>query len=175
MRLLKQACTVLHHQLCHPRRPISDRLPERAWPVPGVTQSPIAFFTIICNWWKAVSETCRGRRTMWATSCVHAALNIRIGASYLFIRKQAGIWTTAFQQQLRWNDDAWEVLRGIGEYPPLNWGCSLPSNYQQAGTLQQRCMSINETSVWLWIEKNDSMKKQDHPALHDKWSDNINF
>lgn len=49
MRLLNRACSVIHHQLCHPRCPISDRLPERASPRSWSDPKSHGFR---CNWWK---------------------------------------------------------------------------------------------------------------------------
>ena len=80
---------------------------------------------------------------------------------------------TQIQQPCRWNDDAWEVLGGIGKHHH-KLGCRLLSNYQQPPMPRQQRMSIIETSVWLRIETNDSSIRA-HPALHDKWSDNICF
>lgn len=158
-RLFNKACCAVHHQLCHPRHPISDHLPEQG---PPCSWSDTKCHCICCNWWKTLWYTmclmCRGSRGRGEFLC---ACRVKYQDMRII-----SLWTTA---QMKW----W-CMRSPWRYwkisPQTGTYCSMLSNYQRPHTLQQWCMSINRTSVWLWIKKN-SFTIQDHLLLHDKWSE----
>lgn len=157
MRLFNRACCAVHHQLCHPRPPISDGLPEQALEWPTV---PL----LSLWWWKSpcyimFNVQGRGEGRSQVSSCVHAALNTRIAASYLFIssrqvfeRQRSSSSSSSSDEMMMMMMMKHGVLRAVGKYQPQT-GMQPLSNYQRPGSAA--CQSM-ETSVWLWIETNDS-------------------